>query len=59
MDQIDDQEYIASDDEVSNVDAEPIGTDSDHDDLDLTTLALDESNSDIFVQGVCWPEVPF
>ena len=50
---------IASDEEVNNVDEKSIGTDSDHDDLDQTTLALDDLNSGVFVQGVCWPEVPF
>ena len=32
MDEIDDQEDIASDEEVNNVDAEPIDSDSDPDD---------------------------
>ena len=45
MDQIDDQEDIASDEEVNNVDAEPIECDSDNDDLDLITLVLDDPNS--------------
>ena len=42
--EIDDQEGIASDEEVNNVDAEPIKCDSDHDDLNLTTLVLDDPN---------------
>ena len=46
MDEIDDEEDIASDEEVNNVDAEPIDSDSDPDDLDLTTLVLDDPNSD-------------
>ena len=40
-----DQEDIASDEEVNNVNAEPIECDSDPDDLNLTTLVLDEPNS--------------
>ena len=43
MDEIDDQKDIASDEEVNNVDAEP---NSDPDDLNLTTLDLDDPNSD-------------
>ena len=42
MDEID----IASDEEITNVDAEPIDSDSDPDDLDLTTLDLNDPNSD-------------
>ena len=42
MDEIDDQEDIASDEDVNNVDAEPIDSNSDPDDLDLTTLDLDD-----------------
>ena len=45
MDQIDDQEDIASDEEVNNVDAEPIECDSDNDGLDLITLVLDDPNN--------------
>ena len=45
IDEIDDQEDIASDEEVNNVDAELIECDSDHDDLDMTTLVLDDPNS--------------
>ena len=46
MDQIDDHEDIASDEEVNNVDAEPIDSEGDPDDLDLTTLDLDDPKSD-------------
>ena len=53
MDQIDDQKDIAPDEENNNVNAEPIDTDSDPDDLILTTLDLDDSNSRIFFQRVC------
>ena len=42
--EIDDQEDIASDEKFNNVDAEPIKCDSDHDDLNLTTLVLDDPN---------------
>ena len=42
MDEIYDQEDIASDEDVNNVDAELIDSDSDPDDLDLTTLDLDD-----------------
>ena len=31
---------------LTNVDAEPIDSDSDHDELDLTTLDLNDPNSD-------------
>ena len=46
MNEIDDQEDIASDEEITNVDAEPIDSDSDPDDLDLTTLEMNDPNSD-------------
>ena len=46
MDEIYDQEDIASDEEITNVDAEPIDSDSDSDDLALTTLDLNDTNSD-------------
>ena len=46
MDEIDDQEDIASEEEITNVDAEPIDSDSDPDDLDLTILDLNDPNSD-------------
>ena len=43
--EIDDQEDIVYDEKVNNVDAEPIECDSDPDDLNLTTLVLDDPNS--------------
>ena len=46
MHEIDDQEDIATDEEFTNVDVEPIDSDSDHNDLDLTTLDLNDPNSD-------------
>ena len=46
MDEIDDQEDIASDEWITNVDAEPIDSNSDPGDLDLTTLDLNDPNSD-------------
>ena len=46
VNEIDDQEDIASDEEITNVDAEPIDSNSDPDDLDLTTLDLNDPNSD-------------
>ena len=46
MDKIDDQKDIASDEEVTNIDAEPIDTDSNPDDLDLTILDLDDPKND-------------
>ena len=43
MDQFDDQEDIASDEEVNNVDAEHIDSDNDLDNLELTSHDLDEA----------------
>ena len=41
-----DQEDIVSDEDVNNVNAELKYSDSDHNDLELTTLILDDLNSD-------------
>ena len=41
-----DQEDIVSDEDVNNVNAELKDSDSDHNDLELTTLILDDLNSD-------------
>ena len=41
-----DQKYIVSDEDVNNVNAELKDSDSDHNDLELTTLILDDLNSD-------------
>ena len=46
MNQIDASENIASDEEVNNVDAEPLHTDSGHNELDLIALDLDDPKSD-------------
>ena len=41
IDKIDDQEVIAFDEDVNNVDMGPIDSNSGPDDLNLTTLVLD------------------
>ena len=45
MDQIDNEEDIASE-EITNVDARPIQSDRDPDNLDLVILVLDDQKSD-------------